>query len=394
MPADGGEHVEAPVGVHLDQAAPSQGRGELGRLGARDPGDVGEDVQAHGVLHHRQPPEAALLVVVEQLVGGAHRLVDRGRGGHVGDAHQRDLDPQVLDQQRQAAAGLEQPADGALVAAQVDRVASGTGDAGQEELHRGALERLAPLRDPQRPEPDDPLVGAAGHRRRGAQQPEGGGRLDELVAEQAEPVDAVDPVEDEQDVLVVKGTRERQGGRVAGCHVGAERVEARHDDGLGAAQVASRHPDGPRVRVRGVAGEQRLAAPGGARHGHPPAVVEEAADPVEGVLTPYAWSQHRSRLSTRIREYRWFHRCPAPCRPGTLDDSKPGPAGGRRGGAPPAGRAGPHRRIGGPAIRSRVWFGGATSGSSVCLRWPRVVSRRGRWTSATPGRRRPGPSCR
>ena len=69
-----------------------------------------------------------------------------------------------------------------------------------------------------------------------------------------------------------------------------------------AGQALSRRPTRPRVGGHGVPGDEGLAAPGRAGHGHPPLAVEEAADAVEGVLPPHARRQHQNRLSRRDGE--------------------------------------------------------------------------------------------
>ena len=140
--ADRRQHVEAAVGVDLDQAAAGQGGGELGRLGAGDAGDVGEDVEADRVVHDGEPAEAPLLVLVQQRVGRADGLVDGGCRRHVGHPDQRDLHPEVLDEQRQAATGLQQAPHVSLLPAEVHRVAAGRRDPREEELDGRALEGL------------------------------------------------------------------------------------------------------------------------------------------------------------------------------------------------------------------------------------------------------------
>ena len=70
--AHGGQQVEPPVGLDLDQAPPGQGSRELDRLGAAHAAHVGEDVEADRATDDGQPTEALLLRRVEQVVGDPH----------------------------------------------------------------------------------------------------------------------------------------------------------------------------------------------------------------------------------------------------------------------------------------------------------------------------------
>ena len=93
------------------RAAPRAGCGGPGRRRGRRPrGRTRPTTSAStsmltGEVELRHPAEAALLVVVEQLVRRVHRLGERRRRHHVGEPDERDLHGHLLDQQRQPAGG-------------------------------------------------------------------------------------------------------------------------------------------------------------------------------------------------------------------------------------------------------------------------------------------------
>nr|WP_195908106.1 hypothetical protein [Tetrasphaera sp. HKS02] len=149
----------------------------------------------------------------------------------------------------------------------------------------------------------------ASHRRGRAQQPEAGGVLDEILQHDAEALDVVDAVEHEQDILPVEGALEGQVRCVAGRHLGPQGSEAGGEQRVGGRVTVGDHPGRAAGACCDMAGDQRLAAAGRARQGHPPAAARQVEEPFEELLATHAGSQHPNRLSTAPGRYRWFHRC-------------------------------------------------------------------------------------
>ena len=225
MAPDRDQHVDPAVGSGLDERAARQAHGEVAPGVDVHLAEGGEHLDADRHRHGRQAAEAALLVLVEQLVRRMDRLRERRGRRHLGHPDQGDLHRHLLDQQRQPAAGTQQPADVVLALDEVDRVAPGLVDEPREQLDRRAGERLVGGRDPERAEPHHPAPGdgleGAGRR----QHPCLGGRGHHVGHDDVEVVD-VDAVHDQPVTPAVERPLQRSLEGVARCDHDLELVEA------------------------------------------------------------------------------------------------------------------------------------------------------------------------
>ena len=300
MPADRREHAQVAVGQHLQEAAPGQAGGQAGCLVALDADDGGQHVDADRRAHLGQPAEAPPLLLVEQLVGRVHRLRERRRRHHVGEADQSDLHGHLLDEQGEPAGRGQQAAYVALVGHQVDGVAAGGLHAAQEQVHRRPGQRLVGARHGQRTDADHPFAGLTGHRPCRDGDPGPAGRLDELLEgwPQAVGVD-VDAVDDQQRLGPVEGAAQRAGGAVAGCRLGAHSVQARRQDGVGGAQSLRVDPRRRLGARREVADQQGLAAARRSDHADPARARQRVVELKVDALAPQTGGQHGRNLSRR-----------------------------------------------------------------------------------------------
>ena len=327
MPADRGEHVETAVRQHLQQAATREARGQVGRLGALHADDLGEHVDAHrrGELGH--PAEAALLVVVEQLVRRVHGLGERRRRRHVGEPHERDLDGHLLDQEGQPAGGTQEAADDRLLLDEVDRVAArGLHPAGEEVDGRPG-QRLVGRGDRQRAHPHHALARLSRHGPRGQGEPGARGGLHELLEGRPEPLGVdVHAVHHQQRAGAVESPAQGPAGRVAGGGVGPQPVQARGEHRVRAGQAVRVDPGRLRRPGREVPHQQGLAAARRSDDAHPPRALQGVVQLGVDALATQAGSQHLGKVSRRAP------RAPPDTRPWdlgrTTDDARPGRAGG------------------------------------------------------------------
>ena len=149
---------------------------------AIDAGDLGEHVDRDRRGHLRHPAEAALLVGVEQLVGAVHGLREGRRRHHVGDADERDLHRDLLDEQRQPAGGV---AAGGVRRRHGRRGRSGCPPAASTRCRNSSTaapdEGLVVAGDDEGRDAHDALGGLAGHRHRGDGEASVGGRGHDLL---------------------------------------------------------------------------------------------------------------------------------------------------------------------------------------------------------------------
>ncbi len=133
-PADGGEHVEAAVGVDLGEAAAHEVAGDLGGALRGLVEHAGKHAESDGEAEQADPAQRGGAVVVEQVVGGVDGLVEADGGHRVAQPDERRLHGDLLDEERQSTGGPQQAAYFPVLLGEVDglgrpRPGSGAGTA-------------------------------------------------------------------------------------------------------------------------------------------------------------------------------------------------------------------------------------------------------------------------
>ena len=224
MAADRHQHVDPAVGQRLDEGASRQPEGEVAPGVDVDLRDRGEHRQADRDGQGREPAEAALLALLEQLVRRVDGLRQGRARGHPGHADQRDLHRHLLDQQRQPTAGTQQPPDVLLGLLEVDGMSAGLDHAPAEQVDRRPLQRLVRRGRPERTEPDHAATEERGERAGRGEHPCLGRRLHHPGDDAVELVD-VDAVDDQPPGPVLEGALQGALERVRGSRHGLELVE-------------------------------------------------------------------------------------------------------------------------------------------------------------------------
>jgi len=297
--ADGGEHVEVPALVHLEQAAAHEVARELGGLGGGPVEHVGEHAQADREVEQADAAQRGGARRVEQAVRGVDGLVEADGGHRVAEPDQRRLHGHLLDEKRQPAGGAQQAAYLVGLRGEVDERPTCRPDAAQEQLDGRTLQRCPMVGHGQRPHAYDGLVRLAGGGAGGHDDAYVGGALEHrLDGRTGAGGVEVEAVEDEQAVASVERAAEGAGQRVTRSGLGAEARQGGEEHLVEAVQGAGVHPRDPQS-LCGVAHEQGLAAARRTDHGHPARLLEGAVQRTPDVLATETGGQHGSNLSSR-----------------------------------------------------------------------------------------------
>lgn len=300
--ADGGEHVEVPPLVDLQQAAAHEVARDLGGLGGGSVEHVRQHAQPDGEVEQADAAQRRGARRVEQAVSGVDGLVEADGGHRVAEPDQRRLHGHLLDEERQSAGRAEQAAYLVGLRAEVDERPARGADAAQEQLDGRTLQRRPLVGHGQRSDAYDGLVRLACRGARRHDDADVGGalehRLDDRTGIGGVEVEAV---EDEQAVAPVQRAAEGAGQRVTGSGLRAEAAQGGEEHLVEAVQGACVHP-GDTQSLRRVAHEQRLAAARRTDHGHPARLRERQVQRAADVLTTETGGQHGPNLSPRTTE--------------------------------------------------------------------------------------------
>ena len=210
---------------------------------------------------------------------------------------------------------------------EVDRVAArGLHPAG-EEVHGRPGQRLGGRGDRQRAHAYHPLARLSRHGPRGQGEPGARGGLHELLEGRPEPLGVdVHAVHHQQRAGAVESPAQGPAGRVAGCGVGPQPVQARGEHRLRAGQAVRVDPGRLRRPGREVPHQQGLAAARRSDDAHPPGALQGVVQLGVDALATQTGCQHLGKVSRRAP------RAPPETRAWdlgrTTDDARPGRAGG------------------------------------------------------------------
>ena len=302
MPPDRGQHVEAAVGQHLDQAAAHEAPRRASAASSRPtPVTSASTSRETGDVMWASRRKQRCWSLVEQLVRRVHGLGERGGRHHVGDPDQGDLHGDLLDEQRQPAGGVQQ-------AAYVARRARRGRPGARRRPPPGGRNRSTA----------GPASGSCG--RGTAKGPTRTTRsagcpamVTEVTASRASVVDDTTLLEGRAQEGRGRGRAPSTTSRLSmpstarhrapcaespgvGWHV--ERVEAGREDVLGAPDAAGVDP-GALVPGGRVAGQQGLAAAGRADDGHPPRGRQGGRQALLRLLASETRGEHATNLAVR-----------------------------------------------------------------------------------------------